>query len=747
MSATFFSRSSKDAAALLVGSRFRFLLALGICVGLFLLGFGFHELVRGIQAPAPATLAVIYHVGIVLCFALVWILMNHVLKRRQTTPARVLWRTLVIGLLLAATGWGVSLLGRPASLTANGPIGILNGVPLSLATTVKMSVLSLLETFFAFLVLIRFRELVLFKRTRRSERNWYLMLSFMVIASLSAFMAPPQAGVVEDLFVPTGLLLIPAVVLMTINSFRLSWVIFLPWREKVACIGLTAALLALLAFGPVQRFSLSLVPDADEYLLYYSYPLQLFVMQGLIFAILYCTTTFLSLLFHLPTTGDFQQKVGEMAALQSLTNLVNQVFDFERLTTTIVASPIEAGSAQKTWLAMPDPQSGTLRPKVVASYNLLPEHAAALTDVPALYSDVQSGRDVLILEEAATDHRIEAQPGEGIGSLLALPLIARDEMLGVLFVVKEVSRGFEQDDVEALGVFAAQAALALDNARLFEEQLEKERLARELYIAREVQQKLLPQELPQLAGLSIAASSVSAQEVGGDYFDFLPLGEKRFAFIVADVSGKGTSAAFYMAELRGIFHSVGRLTETPKDFLAQANEALSRSLDKNVFVTVIYGIVDLETETLQVARAGHAPAAVIGIDGRPRYVRSRGLGLGLDRGPLFKRTLEEETLPLRPGDVFVFYTDGVVESRDHDDEEYGYDRLLDALCAHRHEEAQALHDALLEDLNVFLGTAGYDDDLTLVVLKWHGLDLFLNRKPQATAQKTPEAAPILPENV
>ena len=234
----------------------------------------------------------------------------------------------------------------------------------------------------------------------------------------------------------------------------------------------------------------------------------------------------------------------------------------------------------------------------------------------------------------------------------------------------------------------------------------------------------MPQRLPSLEGLKLAASSVSAQEVGGDYYDFVQLDDQRLAFIVGDVSGKGTSAAFYMAEMQGVFQSVSHIAPDPQDFLTHANRALANSLEKNVFISVIYGVLDLEKEEIVLARAGHCPAAMISLTGEARYLRSQGLGLGLDRGALFRKTLAVECIPLQPGDVYVLYTDGLVESRVPTGEEYGYERLLDSVRTHRHEDARDLHDLLLADLNRFLGGQRfYDDDMTLVVLKWLGIDL------------------------
>src|SRR5690606_28496798 len=381
-----------------------------------------------------------------------------------------------------------------------------------------------------------------------------------------------------------------------------------------------------------------------------------------------------------------------------------------------------------------DAMSGTLRPQIVAVYNssrsfYLRSQSSDRprieeeVDVAALYEEVESKKEPIIIDEAAADHRIKVRPGGPLGSLLIAPLLSRHQMLGALFVAKDVTHGFEKDDIEAISVYAAQAALALENARLFEEQLEKERLSRELDIAREVQSKLLPQRLPRVRGLTIAASSISAHEVGGDYYDFLQLDENRLAFIIGDVSGKGTSAAFYMAELQGIFRSVSGLVSSPADFLEQANLALASALERHVFVSVIYGIIDVEKEEVMPARRAQCPAAMLNIEGQARFIRTRGLGLGLDRSGLFRRSLVEERINLQPGDVFVLYTDGVVESRNSEGQEYGYDRLLAALTEYRHEDAPELHRSLLSDLDTFLDETEYDDDLTLVVLKWHGLSM------------------------
>ncbi|MDX1548661.1 MAG: SpoIIE family protein phosphatase, partial [Rhodothermales bacterium] len=672
----------------------------------FVLGAAYHLAVHLAGQPPAFGVELLYNVVVLFGYGAWWLLLSYVMRRRQATPIKIFWTTLVLGVVLFGMALAVLQIGRVPGVEERPGFNYVTGVPLTLATVFKMNVLSLLEATFFFVLLLRFRDLVLFKRTKASQRNWYLMLALMLLAALTAFMQPP-----EDEFTPLlAVALVPAVAFMVVNSFRLSWIVHLSFKEKVTVIGLAVLLLATLAasLGPGLSEGLPL------YLAFYHLPLRVFILQAIIFGILYCTTALLSLLFHLPTTSDFQRKTDEIAAMHSLTTLIGQVFDLERLVGTIAASPVEAGSADAAFLAVADPETGSLRPRVVATHNIAPALVAELIDTAAFYEEVAATGEPLLVEQAPADHRIDAQPGDGIASMLVAPLRARDELLGALFVTREVTHGFERDDIEAIAVFAAQAALALDNARLFEEQIERERLSRELAIAREVQHKLLPQRLPHLGGVSLAASSVSAHEVGGDYYDFARIDEHRMAFIIADVSGKGTSAAFYMAEMQGVFQAMSHLTPDPCDFLSHANRALAGTLEKNVFISVIYGLLDTEREELQMARAGHCPAALIRLDGTARYLRSQGLGLGLDHGPLFRKTLAVERLRLAPGDVFALYTDGVVESRDGGGQEYGYDRLLASLRAHRHEDADVLHAALLSDLDAFLGPESpYDDDLTL----------------------------------
>jgi len=713
--------------SLVTRSRFGRVVLLLMVVASFVIGFVYHTLAMQRGAESPVLFEAAQNIAALLGFLALWLLFAKRFKSRQSSPARIFWTVLVFGILfiLAASLTTSIFRGDDPELIDifQAESEFNNGIPRVLTTIIRSSLLSIIGVFFSLYALFRIRELVLFKRTKTSQRNWNFLMAAMAVFSLTFFMKSPQD---ESLNVLQSIALLPAVGLMVINSLRASWIVYFNFKQKLISISLSLVVLffLLISLGMTSLPAPSpYLSDMFVYMRFYNYVLYMFILLTICFGILYCTASLLLLLFHLPTTGDFQRREHERAVMHALTDLVNQAFDSEKLYSKIASSPVEAGSAVSAWLAVADVQSGSLRPQLVASYHIESGYVDRVVDSTALYDEASSLGSSVLIGDALTDHRLDVRAGDGFGSLLAVPLITRDEVLGVLFVTKDVTHGFEQDDIDSIQIYAAQAAIAMDNARLFEEQLEKERLTRELDIAREVQRKLLPQALPSMHGITIAASNVSAERVGGDYYDFLQLDEDRLSIIIGDVSGKGASAAFYMAEMQGIFQSISRLAPRPIEFLKHANAALSGSLEKNVFISVIYGLLDLEKEEFIIGRAGHCPAATINLNGEAKYLRPSGIGLGLDRGALFDKALQEERIPLQPGDVFVLYTDGIIESRNSEGEEYGYERLLNALQSYRYEDATGIHAALLNDLNSFLGQEIYDDDMTLVVIKWHGIHL------------------------
>lgn len=277
-----------------------------------------------------------------------------------------------------------------------------------------------------------------------------------------------------------------------------------------------------------------------------------------------------------------------------------------------------------------------------------------------------------------------------------------------------------QDQLGALGESFNRMSASIEH--LLHVQREKQRLDDELRIAHEIQTSLLPERPPDIDGVTIADLCVPAREVGGDYYDFFVLGPRRFGVLVADVAGKGTSAALYMAELKGLMLALSHEESSPKKLLVRVNRLLSDHLNNRSFITMTYGVIDLDAGTLTHARAGHTPLVVIS-DRSPDKVEvivPNGMVLGLrlpGAGDRFEQLLEEHTMPLLPGTVIVFYTDGITEAMNVAGDLFGDEALAGVVRSHRSLDAAGIRERVLRSVDAFVGEAEPHDDMTMVIVK------------------------------
>jgi serine phosphatase RsbU (regulator of sigma subunit) len=250
-------------------------------------------------------------------------------------------------------------------------------------------------------------------------------------------------------------------------------------------------------------------------------------------------------------------------------------------------------------------------------------------------------------------------------------------------------------------------------------QREKQRLDEELRIAREIQKSLLPVRPPRIADLDIADLCEPAREVGGDYYDFFDLGPRQIGVLVADVSGKGTSAALYMAELKGLMLALSHVERSPRRLLIALNRQLAEHLDNRSFITMTYAVINLDQRTITWARAGHTPLIVVS-GGASEIVVSDGMVLGLrlpGAAARFDEVLEERTRPLVDGDVLVLYTDGITEAMDAEGDLFGDDALARILSNQHQLDAAGIRERVVRDVGAFVGAAEPHDDMTMVIIK------------------------------
>ena len=259
---------------------------------------------------------------------------------------------------------------------------------------------------------------------------------------------------------------------------------------------------------------------------------------------------------------------------------------------------------------------------------------------------------------------------------------------------------------------------------LLGEMAEKGRLEQEMFAAREIQQKLLPTGPLRVSGLAISAFCEPAREVAGDYYDFLPITDSMIGLLIADVAGKGLAAGLYMAQLKVIVQSLSRLHHEPKEFLIAVNKVVSANLDGKSFITMSYGVIDVERREMTFARAGHCPLIHVPANQpagmrKARFLTPDGLvvGLQIDDGTMFDSLLQEQTISLAPGDLVVWFTDGISETMNEAFECFGEDRLAQVVEQYAHLPFDQLRSYILAELRAFAGGADQHDDMTMILMK------------------------------
>ncbi len=302
-----------------------------------------------------------------------------------------------------------------------------------------------------------------------------------------------------------------------------------------------------------------------------------------------------------------------------------------------------------------------------------------------------------------------------------IPMRSDELTVGALFVGEKLSEtALSWEDLSFLTTAAAQASVTIENAFLYEDLAEQERMKHELSIARRIQLESLPQKTPLLPGLDIAGISIPALEVGGDFFEYLDPGDSQeeLTVVIGDVSGKGTSAALYMSKVQGILRSLHPFCQGPKDILTRTNGLLAKDLSKESFVTALAVSFDTGAARATIARAGHGPMLhyIPSSDTLQSYI-PRGIGLGLVASDIFGARTEELKVDYQSGDIFVFFTDGITEAKGGNGPEFGEEDLHRLLESVAESNAHYIRDKIITTVQKYAEDFEQHDDQTLVVVK------------------------------
>jgi sigma-B regulation protein RsbU (phosphoserine phosphatase) len=325
----------------------------------------------------------------------------------------------------------------------------------------------------------------------------------------------------------------------------------------------------------------------------------------------------------------------------------------------------------------------------------------------------ESKQAVLVPDVTKDPRYVEANPETR--SELVVPLIYKDKVIGVLDL-EHTRRGFFTDDHKrTVTTLAAQIAIAIENARLYEEVARQERrLERDLALARELQMRLLPHGRPKLGHLDVAAKFVPARAIGGDLYDFIPYSMSRLGIVIGDVSGKGAPAAIYAALVSGILRSHAPIEPMPAEMLSAVNLSLAERRIEAQFVSLIYAVWDDENRTLTVANSG-LPRPIYVHGGKNEVIEATGLPLGL----FDEADYDEFKFRMKPGDMFVFFSDGMLDARSRSGEMFGRHRVEEIVASCAAKSADCVVDSLFKAVAEHSAGVETFDDQTVVAIKVH----------------------------
>lgn len=420
--------------------------------------------------------------------------------------------------------------------------------------------------------------------------------------------------------------------------------------------------------------------------------------------------------------SNLRAKVENLASLIDVSIIINSTLDLDKLIGLVMEKAQSVMKAEASSLMLINAEKNILECQValgevgdqVKKMQLkLGEGIAgwvAVHGVPQIVPDV--------LKDSRFYSQIDKKTGFKTRSILAAPLKVKDKLIGVAEVInRKDSKAFDNDDVELFSTFCRQVAMAIENARMHHLELEKQKLEQQLEAAKVIQQSFMPEQFPTSPSkqFEVAAKSLPAVSVGGDLFDFIELDSHILGVAEADVSGKGIPAALFMARLISYFRIYTHRYKDPSKVLKALNKILFERSRRGMFVTFIYGILNVLNGEFIFSNAGHIPFIKISKE-KHKVELLRG-GVGVPLGIFANFNYKIRTIQLDQGDCLILITDGVIEAKRNTGEIYSLNRVLKTFSQPK-ESAQEMVDTLLQEIQNFTGGTAQHDDITVVVLKW-----------------------------
>ncbi len=411
--------------------------------------------------------------------------------------------------------------------------------------------------------------------------------------------------------------------------------------------------------------------------------------------------------------AQLQKSVESLSILNDLTLAMTRTIDPEKAVEKLINRSMRAVNAEQATVKLLSPEkAGPLETRIDIQASSAEHMSFRVDDALMGWMLLQDPPRTLVINDPGNNEDFRGVGwDESIRSVICLPLTMKSELFGILTLYnKRGENGFTGDDTKLLSVIGANAAQILENTRLIKQ---TNRMEEQLNLAAEIQANLVPDTPPQLEGYDIAGSSTAAQNVGGDYYDWIPIDDTRLAVCLGDVSGKGLPASLIMANVQATVRGQTVIESQPNERIARSNTLLCRSIDDEHFVTMWYCVLDAEAHQLIYCSAGHEHPFLVSADGGCTRLDQGGLALGVFENIDY----EQQTVSMQPDDVLVVYSDGVTDATTVTDEAFGEERLQSVIVDNRTKPAQAIVGAIISAVENHAGNADQFDDLTVVVVK------------------------------
>jgi sigma-B regulation protein RsbU (phosphoserine phosphatase) len=411
---------------------------------------------------------------------------------------------------------------------------------------------------------------------------------------------------------------------------------------------------------------------------------------------------------------QLKRAVEELSILNDLSRAIGASVDSQDIIRKIVDRSMRAVQAEQTVVTLVDSDSSEPMKTLVRAMTSSSEHPQYHLN-ENLLGWMHLYKKPLLTNDPSDDERFKGLKwDQTINSILCVPLMVKSELRGVITSYnKKGEAGFTQEDQRLLAIIAGQSAQIIENARLYEEEKAFLSMKEQVRLAYQIQIDLLPKSQPNIAGYDIAARSIPAQMVGGDYFDFISVENGSLAICLGDVSGKGLPASLLMANLQATLRGQTLVTGPANESVLRSNKLIFQSTDPEKFATLFYGVLDTNTHELSYCNAGHEIPFVFSGDGDPGRLETGGMALGV----MEEFPYQSDTVTLNKGDLLVVYSDGIPDATNEFDHPFGEDNLISLIRQLRDRPVMSIIDGIVDAVKEHEGKTEQLDDLTLVIVK------------------------------